>query len=75
MPGAAEGGDLEAIRRLAPGFLLGSALLIVAGLLDGGAQASIWILAILIAYEAVHFREQRARVRANPSATLAEMRG
>jgi hypothetical protein len=33
------------------------------------------VLAILIAYEAVHFREERARVRANPSATLAEMRG
>jgi low temperature requirement protein LtrA len=47
-PGAAEGGDLQAIFKLAPGFLLGSALLIVAGLLDGGAQASIWILAILI---------------------------
>jgi low temperature requirement protein LtrA len=47
-PGAAEGGDLQAILRLAPGFLLGSALLIVAGLLDGGARASIWILAILI---------------------------
>jgi len=47
-PGAAEGSDLQAIFKLAPGFLLGSALLIVAGLLDGGAQASIWILAILI---------------------------
>jgi hypothetical protein len=33
------------------------------------------VLAILIAYEAVHFREARARVRANPSATLAQMRG
>jgi low temperature requirement protein LtrA len=47
-PRAAEGGDLQAILRLAPGFLLGSALLIVAGVLDGGARASIWILAILI---------------------------
>jgi low temperature requirement protein LtrA len=47
-PGAAEGGDLQAILKLAPGFLVGSALLIVAGLLDGGARASIWILAILI---------------------------
>jgi low temperature requirement protein LtrA len=47
-PGAAEEGDLQAILKLAPGFLLGSALLIVAGLLDGGAQASVWILAILI---------------------------
>ena len=33
------------------------------------------VLAILIGYEAVHFREARARVRANPSASLAEMRG
>src|SRR3954453_18399480 len=47
-PGAAENGDLQAILKLAPGFLLGSALLIVAGLLDDGGRASIWILAILI---------------------------
>ena len=47
-PGAAEGGDLQAILKLAPGFLLGSALLIVAGLLDGGARASVWIIAILV---------------------------
>jgi low temperature requirement protein LtrA len=47
-PGAAEGGDLQAILRLAPGFLLGSALLIAAGLLDGGGRASLWILAILV---------------------------
>jgi low temperature requirement protein LtrA len=47
-PGAAEEGDLQAILKLAPGFLLGSALLIVAGLLDGGARASIWILAIMV---------------------------
>ena len=47
-PGAAEDGDLQAILKLAPGFLLGSALLIVAGVLDDGGRASIWILAILI---------------------------
>jgi low temperature requirement protein LtrA len=47
-PGAAEGGDLQADLKLAPGFLLGSALIIVAGFLDGGARASIWILAILV---------------------------
>jgi low temperature requirement protein LtrA len=40
--------DLEAILRLAPGLLLGSALLIVAGLLGGGARASVWIVAILV---------------------------
>jgi low temperature requirement protein LtrA len=47
-PGAAEGGDLQAILRLAPGFLLGSALIIAAGLLEGGGRASVWILAILV---------------------------
>jgi low temperature requirement protein LtrA len=46
--GAGESGDLQAILKLAPGLLLGSALLIVAGLLDGGSRASVWILAILI---------------------------
>jgi len=41
-----------------------------------GALAAVSaVLAALIAYEAVRFREQRARVRANPSATLTEMRG
>jgi low temperature requirement protein LtrA len=39
-----------AILKLAPGLLLGSALLIVAGALDGGARTSVWILAILIDY-------------------------
>jgi low temperature requirement protein LtrA len=33
------------------------------------------VLVVLIAYEAIRFREARARVRANPSMTLAEMRG
>jgi len=33
------------------------------------------VLIVLITYEAIHFREQRTRVRANPSASLAEMRG
>jgi low temperature requirement protein LtrA len=40
--------NLDAILKLAPGLLLGSALLIVAGALDGGARTSVWILAILI---------------------------
>jgi low temperature requirement protein LtrA len=46
--GASAAGDLQAVLKLAPGFLLGSALLIVAGVLDDGARASVWILAILI---------------------------
>jgi hypothetical protein len=33
------------------------------------------VLAILITYEAIHFREARARARANPSVALTEMRG
>jgi low temperature requirement protein LtrA len=40
--------NLQAIMKLAPGLLLGSALLIVAGALDGGARTSVWIIAILI---------------------------
>jgi low temperature requirement protein LtrA len=40
--------NFEAILKLAPGLLLGSALLIVAGALDGSGRASVWILAILI---------------------------
>src|SRR5262245_9224229 len=40
--------DFNAILRLAPGLLLGSALLVVAGALDGGARTSFWILALLI---------------------------
>jgi low temperature requirement protein LtrA len=45
---AEETNDLQAILKLAPGFLFGSALLIVAGLLDDGARASVWIIAILV---------------------------
>ncbi len=40
--------DLGAILKLAPGLLLASALLVVAGALDGGARTSLWIIAILI---------------------------
>jgi hypothetical protein len=41
----------------------------------GALGAVAAVLAVLIGYEAVNFRDARARVRANPSATLAEMRG
>jgi low temperature requirement protein LtrA len=40
--------NLGAIMKLAPGMLLGSALLVVAGALDGGARTSLWIIALLI---------------------------
>ena len=38
--------NLGAILKLAPGLLLGSALLVVAGALDGGARSSLWIVAL-----------------------------
>ena len=40
--------NLGAILKLAPGLLLGSALLVVAGALDGGARTSLWIIALLV---------------------------
>jgi low temperature requirement protein LtrA len=40
--------NLGAILRLAPGLLFGSALLIVAGALDGEARTAVWVAAILI---------------------------
>jgi low temperature requirement protein LtrA len=40
--------NLEAILKLAPGMLFGSALLIVAGVLDGEARTAFWIAAIVI---------------------------
>jgi low temperature requirement protein LtrA len=40
----------RAILRLAPGFLGGPALLIVAGFLDGFAQGALWTLGLAIAY-------------------------
>ena len=40
--------NFAAFARIAPGFLIGSTLLIVAGLLDGGARTSLWIIALAI---------------------------
>ena len=42
----------RAVVRLAPGFLGGPALLIVAGFLDGPAQGVLWVLALVIDYGA-----------------------
>ena len=39
-----------AVLRLAPGFLAGPALLVVAGFLDGAAQAALWAVALGIDY-------------------------
>jgi low temperature requirement protein LtrA len=40
----------NAVRRLAPGFLVGPALLVVAGFLDGPLQATLWVAALAIDY-------------------------
>ncbi len=40
--------NFAAFARIAPGLLIGAALLVVAGLLDGGARTSLWIIAIAI---------------------------
>jgi low temperature requirement protein LtrA len=42
--------NLAAILKLAPGLLLGSALLVVAGALDGDVRVIVWIVALLIDY-------------------------
>ena len=42
---------------LAPGLLAAPALLIVAGFLDGGAQAGLWIVALLIDYGTPYLRD------------------
>ncbi|MFC5973912.1 low temperature requirement protein A [Halomarina salina] len=46
----------SAVRRVAPGFLGGPALLVVAGFLDGPVQAALWGLAIAIDYGIVLVR-------------------
>jgi low temperature requirement protein LtrA len=46
-----------AILNLAPGLLIAPALLIVAGFLDGGAQAGLWIVALVIDYGTPYVRD------------------
>jgi low temperature requirement protein LtrA len=49
----ATGGDPEqhrAVLRLAPGLVVGPALLIVAGFLDGFAQGALWAVALAVSY-------------------------
>jgi low temperature requirement protein LtrA len=55
----ATGGEPDqrrAMLRLAPGFVIGSALLIVAGFLDGLAQGAIWAVALAIASGVAYVR-------------------
>src|SRR5215212_7192153 len=46
----------RAILRLAPGFVGGPALLIVAGFLDGYAQGALWTVALVIGYGVAEVR-------------------
>ena len=46
----------EAILRVAPGFLGGPALLVIAGFFEGTMQAILWVLAIVIDYGIVYIR-------------------
>jgi low temperature requirement protein LtrA len=55
--GAEEEDVTGAILNLAPGLLAAPALLIVAGFLDGGAQAGLWIVALLIDYGTPYVRD------------------
>ena len=55
----ATGGEPEqrrAILRLAPGLVVGPALLIVAGLLDGYAQGALWATALALEYGVAYVR-------------------
>jgi low temperature requirement protein LtrA len=55
--GAEEDDVSGAILNLAPGLLVAPALLIVAGLLEGAAQAGLWIVALLIDYGTPYVRD------------------
>lgn len=68
-------GTLNRHRTLATILLL--ALIPLATEVDAlGALLAVTVVLVgLIAYEAIRFREARARVRANPHMTLEEMRG
>jgi low temperature requirement protein LtrA len=48
--GAPELDDRDAILKLAPGLLGAPLLIAIGGFLDGGAQAGIWVVAVLLDY-------------------------
>ena len=56
----------DAIVNLAPGLLGAPSLLIIAGFLDGGAQAGLWIVALLLDYGTPYVRDV-AGFRVSPS--------
>jgi low temperature requirement protein LtrA len=55
--GAEEDDVSGAILNLAPGLLVAPALIVVAGFLDGGAQAGLWVLALVIDYGTPYVRD------------------
>ena len=55
--GAQEDDVTGAILNLAPGLLAAPALVVVAGFLDGAAQAGLWIVALLIDYGTPYVRD------------------
>jgi len=46
-----------AITNLAPGLLIGPALLLISCFLEGGAQAGLWIVALLVDYATPYIRD------------------
>jgi low temperature requirement protein LtrA len=64
--GAPEVDARDAIGNLAPGLLGAPALLVVAGFLDGGAQAGLWIVALLLDYATPYVRDVEG-FRVSPS--------
>ena len=55
--GAPELNNREAIRQLAPGLLAAPALIVLAGFLDGGAAAGLWVVALVIDYGTPYLRD------------------
>jgi low temperature requirement protein LtrA len=55
--GAPDANNREAILNLAPGLLAAPALIMIAGFLDGGAAAGLWIVALLIDYGTPYLRD------------------
>ncbi|MET0749891.1 MAG: low temperature requirement protein A [Solirubrobacterales bacterium] len=55
--GAPELNNREAIRQLAPGLLAAPALIMLAGFLDGGAAAGLWVVALVIDYGTPYLRD------------------
>src|SRR5436190_10814520 len=55
--GAPDANNRDAILKLAPGLLAAPALIVVAGFLDGGAAAGLWIVALLLDYGTPYLRD------------------